>query len=341
MVLIEAMCDTPQKVWVVQTTVCLSTLWWIKGGLRLSSAGATFSGDRLMGPAVSLVENPNGFAYMLCVVIPLYLYLYQQAGSKIVRYAFLAIALAAVYIVLETGSRTGMLCLIAILCFLLPKYGRQHKRTLIVAGVALTMLFSSVGALNIERFKTIPRAIADFLSGSDEEKPAELMSQDEQSAQERKLKNRDTWRLIKDHPIFGAGISPNDALIADEYVMSTGQVHCEILMAGRQMGIPGMLMYIAMLASAYKNGDRVQKHCAGWWPQIADLGWTFKLQVVAFVIGGFFSPIPWNAPMLILVGSSSALWMIVQDTRPPGSAPVEAAPRRRPTWKGGQAGLTR
>lgn len=52
----------------------MATLWWIKGGVRLSMSGATYAGDRLLGPASSLVENPNAFAYMMCVFIPLYLF---------------------------------------------------------------------------------------------------------------------------------------------------------------------------------------------------------------------------------------------------------------------------
>ena len=76
----------------------------MKGGLRLSALGTTYTGDRLMGAAVSLIENPNGFAYMMCVFLPLYLYAYQQAPKKWQKWAFLACALAAVWICTSTDS---------------------------------------------------------------------------------------------------------------------------------------------------------------------------------------------------------------------------------------------
>ena len=94
LILVEAMATSVQRIWAVQMTTLFCTLWWVKGGLRLSAMGATYSGDRLMGAAVSLIENPNGFAYMMCVFLPLYLYAYQQAPKKWQRWFFLAIAFA-------------------------------------------------------------------------------------------------------------------------------------------------------------------------------------------------------------------------------------------------------
>ena len=50
LIMIEGMATTVQRIWAVQMTSLFCTLWWIKGGLSLSAAGATYgSGDRLMG----------------------------------------------------------------------------------------------------------------------------------------------------------------------------------------------------------------------------------------------------------------------------------------------------
>ena len=76
LIMVEAMCTSVERVWAVQMTALICTLWWVKAGIQLIRAGATTSGDRLMGAAVSLIENPNGFAYMMCVFLPLYLYAY-------------------------------------------------------------------------------------------------------------------------------------------------------------------------------------------------------------------------------------------------------------------------
>ena len=307
LIMVEAMAFTVERVWAVQTTLLLSTLWWIKGGLRLAASGATYAGDRLMGPAVSLIENPNGFAYLLTVMIPLYLYFYQKSTRWYLRYLFLALALSAVYIILQTGSRTGLVALLTVTAFLLPKYAAKYKVGLLVGGVVVFLLVGLIDAGNIQRFKTIPESIRSFLAGVDENADQKSMTQDEQSAWERKMKNKHTWRLIKDYPLFGVGVNASDDFAWEKYPFATGQVHNEILYAGKQMGVVGMGLYLALMYTIFQGGRRIQKAARGWWPAVEDLGWTFKMQAVVFASGGFFSPVPWNPLYLVIAGSASAL----------------------------------
>lgn len=305
LIMVEALATSVERVWAVQMTTLFCTLWWVKGGLRLSAMGATYTGDRLMGAAVSLIENPNGFAYMMCVFLPLYLYAYQQARKKWSKWVFLACALAAVWIVFETGSRTGLVTLIAMSALLLPYYGKNHFRILIVIGVALMLLYPLTGERNRERFRTIPKSVAAFFS-DEEEDPNRPMTQDEQSADDRQQKNKQTWEMIKENLIFGLGIDPDVTSYVERFPHAPGQVHCEILMAGRQMGIIGMGMYVGFIAIIFFGGWWVRLN-ASHWPAVRDLGWTFQMQAVAIAVGGSFSPLPWHPPMMIIAGSASAL----------------------------------
>lgn len=311
LILVEAMATSVERVWAVQMTMLFATLWWVKGGLRLSALGATYAGDRLMGVAVSMIENPNGFAYMMCVFLPLYLYAFQQAAKKWIKVSFLACALAAVWIVFETGSRTGLVTLIAIGIFLLPFYGKNHFKALLIIAATLYLLFPLTGAKNRERFRTIPASIAAFFDPAEKEQ-AKARTQDEKSADERQAKNRDTWALIKAYPAFGVGINPDSTKYVDRFPMAAGQVHCEILMAGRQMGLIGMGLYLAFVGIVFFGGMWIRRHAAHW-PAVRDLGWTFQVQAVAIAVGGAFSPLPWHAPMMILVGSVSALIHVLKE----------------------------
>ena len=313
LILVEATAYSAGRVWAVQMTTLFATLWWVKGGLRLSAEGATAYGDRLMGPACSLIENSNGFAYMMCVFLPLYLYAYQQGTTKWVRIFFLACALAAVWIIFETGSRTGMMTLIALAVFLLPYYGRNRWKTLVVVALAIFFIYPFTGEKNKQRFRTIPQSIGMFLSGEEKEQKGP-MSQDEQSANERQAKNRDTWGLIKENLFFGVGINPDSRKYEDRFPNAAGQVHCEILMAGRQMGLIGMGLYVGFLGVIILGGDWVRRNAAHW-PAVRDLGWTLQLQGVAVAVGGSFSPLPWHGPMMILAGCASALVGVLKAER--------------------------
>jgi len=313
LIMVEAMASTAERVWAVQMTTLFCTLWWVKGGLRLSAMGATYSGDRLMGAAVSRIENPNGFAYMMCVFLPLYLYAYQQAKQKWIKWFFLGCALAAVYIVFQTGSRTGLVTLIVMGACLLPYYGKNHFRALAVIVVALIFIFPLTGEKNMDRFRTIPDSIASFF-GKAEEKPFGMMNQDEQSADERKRKNKDTWALIRENMFFGVGVNPDDTKYMGRFPMARGQVHCEILMAGKQMGLIGMGMYVGFIGIIFFGGDWVRRN-AKHWPAMRDLGWTFQMQAVAIIVGGSFSPLAWHPPMMLLAGSASALIGVLKAER--------------------------
>ena len=311
LIMVEATATTVERVWAVQMTSLIATLWWVKSGLRLSQAGATYAGDRLMGGAVSLIENPNGFAYMMCVFLPLYLYAFQQARKRWVKMFFLASAMASIYIVFQTGSRTGLVTLVVLGVFLLPHYGRHHFKGLIAMLVALAFIFPMTGEKNRARFRTIPQSVASFLGGEKKEQSGR-MNQDEQSANERRVKNRDTWALIKENLIFGVGVRPDESKYVDRYPMATGQVHCEILAAGRQMGLIGMGIYAGFVAVIFTGGLWVRRNAAHW-PAVSDLGWTLQMQAVAIAVGGSFCPLPWHPPMMLLAGSASALVRILKE----------------------------
>jgi hypothetical protein len=44
LIMVEALAFSVERVWAVQMTTLFCTFWWVKGGLRLSAMGATYSG---------------------------------------------------------------------------------------------------------------------------------------------------------------------------------------------------------------------------------------------------------------------------------------------------------
>ncbi|MBR4251709.1 MAG: O-antigen ligase family protein [Kiritimatiellae bacterium] len=306
-ILLEAMLTSVQRVMATQLVVLVSTLWWLKAGIRLAQAGATYSGDRLMGAAVGMIENPNSFAYFLCVFLPVYLWMSRHCRRRWERWAFLAGALADMYIVFKTGSRTGLLTLCVLAFFLLPHYGRHNLKNLALFVLAVAVLLPMSGERNIQRFKTIPQSVKSFLGLGQAEEREGPMNQDEQSADERARKNEHTWGLIKEHLLFGVGIRPDTSRYPSRWGMAKGEVHCEILMAGRQMGLIGMGLYVSYWAILLVGGGCIRWRNKQTWPSLADLGWTFQLQGVCLIAGGSFCPSAWNPPMMILAASASAL----------------------------------
>lgn len=307
-ILLEAMLTNPKRVWATQMVILLATLWWMKSGLSLVHSGAVYeSGGRFSGGSISLIENPNGFAYMLCVYLPLYLYVFECAKQKWESVLGLALAFADIFLVFKTGSRTGLVTLVPLGIFILFRFGRSNRKGLIASLAAIAILFPLTGEQNMARFRTIPVQIRQFLGkGQNTNEPARPMTQDEQSADERKSKNRDTWALIKKYPLLGVGINPDSTGFRQEFPMATGQVHCETLMAGRQMGLVGISLHWGFILTLLIGGGIV-RYRAGNWVAAANLGRVFQLQSVAIAIGGSFCPLPWGLPTLAATACASAL----------------------------------
>ncbi|HIE10147.1 MAG TPA: hypothetical protein EYP62_00860 [Kiritimatiellae bacterium] len=92
------------------------------------------------------------------------------------------------------------------------------------------------------------------------------------------------------------------------------------------MGFLGMGAYLTLLLTMYLRGRRVQRMLVRSWPEVSDIGWTFKMQAVTIAVGGFFSPLPWNPVTLILAASASSLLAAVRsEVRQPASLMVPAA----------------
>lgn len=312
-ILLESMVDSVQRGWAVCMTIFFAVLWWIKAGVRLATSGASYMGDRVLGPAVSMVINPNGFATMLTVCLGFYLYLFEQTKSKWFKPIVLLLIMMGLYSIMETGSRSGMLTLLTFAGLVAVRYSRRHFIALIAIGVSTYFLLGIVSPANLERFKTIPKSIASALSGEEKSLEEAAQDADEHSATERTLKNKDTWALINEHFLFGVGISPDEGKYAARFPYATGQVHCEILMAGKQMGLIGMSLYVSTLLSIFVCGWKIMTKFKGVWNEVSVMGWVFAIMALTMAVAGIFNPLPWNSITFILMGTVSGLWLSVKD----------------------------
>lgn len=309
-IMLEATADTMPRVWAILATQMLAILWWLKAGIRLSTSGASYMADRIMGPAVSLVHNPNGFAYLLAAYIPLLLYFYRRQKYVVFRYGFLLLAFASVFIVLQTGSRTGLVCLGVVALCTAPRLVAKERKALLFGAVALYFLLGWVAPSNIERLMTIQHSINMFLLGEN----AEATNIDEKSAVERFYRNKHTWILITIYPM-GVGMNPDPDLYPEEAFFAAGMAHNEALSAGRGMGFPGMGLYLLCVIYPVVIGYRILRGARVWGEGIADMGWVFMAQGLVHLIGGMFVPGPFNYVEMILLGTSSALWLNLRPYR--------------------------
>ena len=311
--IMEAQLATAYHAFAVLATMVAGTLWWLKGGVRLAQADATWgSGDRLMGANVSIIQNPNDFAYQLCFMLPLYFLGYRLSKVWWHKLVFAGFMGAAAFLALETGSRTGLL---ALMCVGLPMAvvaWRNGHREIILGGAAgVAILFTVlVSGGNIERFKTIITAVEDMV-GTNKNREARVETADDGSARIRWIKIRAAWYLILDHPMLGVGTRPKREVYWRD-INAGGMVHNELMMAGRHMGLPGMVVYLSAIIVPFVLAGKVRKRCREEWPQVAAFAETARLCLVVTMVGGFFSPSLFNFPHMMLMTSLCGVAAAVQ-----------------------------
>ena len=305
MIMLEAMVTNVKRAWAVMATVAIATLWWMKAGFRLATAGESFRGERLMGPAIGLMDDPNAFAYMVVIIVPIYMYMSRFTTNKWVGRGYLAMTLLSVYIVIETGSRSGFVAMLVMGLLLAVHHWKTQKMNIVLAVLGIALIFPFTTESNRERVLSLADSFRTFVHGEIKD-PNRTMTQDEQSSMERRQKNEDTWRLIKAYPVLGAGVNPNQSLHASEYPHAVGIVHCEILRAGYQMGLGGMVLYAGILMTTIVYGWKNYKKYAGW-PEMRELSWTLFAAGVTVSVAGFFGSFPWNPMTLTFCALASSL----------------------------------
>lgn len=307
LILLEATITSPHRAFAVLMTVAACSLWWFKAGVRGIQAGGTFQDARIMGPNVGLVQGPNEFGIFMVVIVALCIGLYYIAERKSwMKWGFLAAALAGVFVVLQTGSRAGLLTLIAFGILFAPRLAKTRFSGLLIIPVVIYFAATGIDEENMARFRTIRDAIVSQIQGAPL-KPYDEMNQDERSAEDRRRKNDDTWGLIKANPLAGVGLAPNEGRYPAEFSFARGVVHNELLLAGRQMGIPGMILMLAMYIWVIWIGTRIFHQTKHSWREVSMMGWCCRTMSICLFVGGLFSTFAWNMLLMALMAATSEL----------------------------------
>ncbi len=295
-ILIDAQLDSIYKAVAIFGAMSLGTLWWIKGGVRLAQAGSYWaSTKRLMGANVSIITNPNDFAYLTTFFLPLYYYFYFFFKWKPIKWAMLAVFFAGVFIILTTGSRTGFICLVAMVMMMAPILIKRNKSFIPISALSVFLVLPFVPQENIDRITSIGSTTKEVFA---DDLGAQRVDVDAESAQSRIIKIRGTWQMILANPL-GVGTHTSHWYVR-QWWGATGIVHNELLMAGRTMGFPGMIMYILAIVIPWRcTGKILRQTEGGQWPQVELLARIIRTQLVIVIVGGMFSPSFFHFPHMM------------------------------------------
>lgn len=186
--------------------------------------------NRLSG-APSDVVNPNGLAFIICTVLP---FLYFMAGlSRINRLIFIVATPLCFYTLILTGSRTGILGVVAIFLGILVK----AKRRLVIGlfGVAIVVVgFPLLSSDTQDRYLSI------FGKSEKNEGTAEGRIEGVES----------NFMVALRRPIFGHGLGTSREANAN-FAGEDKPAHNLYAEVAQELGIVGLIIILLFLRSIY------------------------------------------------------------------------------------------
>lgn len=271
--------------------------------------------------------DANDLAMLVVCTFPMAVFLARPGGRGWVRVGALAVMALFAVTVLRTGSRGGFLGLMAVFATMLWSF-RAVPRAQRVGVVAAAALLLAVGGGSAfwEKMGTLLNPGEDYnWVGNNETGRLEVWK-------------RGVGYMAR-NPVLGVGanafpmaegmISPLAARQEMGQGLKWSAAHNSFVQVGAELGVPGLLAFLAMLAAAFRAVLAMGR--AGG-PQAA-LGQALAATLVGYCVSGFFLSQAYSAYLYSVLGMITALACVAVGT---GAAPAPAtAPVRRPLGRGG------
>lgn len=272
--------------------LALTALTHFGSGTFVTSSAAPL---QRIGGIAGLTGNPNDLALTLNLVIPITGALLFTSRGLLPRAVAVMSLLLSVPAVIVTFSRAGFLtiCAIAIasvLCFVKRRATVPAAAVLVVACGVLPFLPAGY----LERLNTITDIEADRTG----------------SATGRWSDYQLSLQIVAQNPIVGVGLG-QDILALDQIRLrpTWRNVHNAYLEYAVDLGVPGLLMFLALLVASLRSARRVEVR-ASREPSLADLSIIasgVRIALLAFVVAAFFYPVAYQFYFFCVAGLAVAL----------------------------------
>lgn len=197
--------------------------------------------ERLSGAPYDIV-NPNGLAFIVCTVLPFMYFLASM--SWVHRAAFLVLTPTCLYVLVLTGSRTGVLALIVIFLAILFR----AKRRLIVGIFGIVVVVTVFPLLSADMQD---RYLSTFGGGEKNEATAEGRAEGVKAS----------FLLAARRPIFGHGLGTSREVNANfgEVDQPAHNLYAEV---AQELGLAGLVILVLFLKSIFSGFAKCRREYA-------------------------------------------------------------------------------
>jgi len=297
--------NTRERIhWLVWTIVVSLGFYGLKGGIFTLLRGGSV---HALGPPGSFIADNNAFAMALCMTIPLIRYLQLHTTRKLVRVGLGVTMLLTGITVLGTYSRGGLIGLVIVSVALLLKSRRRFAVALLVAVVGLTAY--------------------QFMPSKWAERMGTLQDARQTNSGETRIQSWEFSTNVALHrPLFGGGF---DVYLSRSMWAQYGPegakpraVHSIYFRVLGEHGFPGLLLFLALLATSWRTCARVRRKTRDssehrW---VFDLASMLQTSLLAFMVSGAFLPMTYFdlTYQLMAMCVLLELWLRQATVRPTG-----------------------
>jgi O-antigen ligase len=278
-------------------------------GLGITMFGAVVKGTlhygRLGIPGTRF-GDANDLALVCVMGLPLLGFACLNRVAWPVRLFAMGAVPALLYTFLRTGSRGGMVGLVAVSLILFFKTSVRNKMKLAGFAAAVILIAPFVTSREvIERFMLFRTTFDDG------RRPEGMAEGATDSANARKELLIQSLRITGRHPIFGVGMN-NFAVAENDLALAAGKLrgswhvtHNMYTQWSSEAGIPAALMVIAMLISCWKMLTRVERARFSSLPAdeqqyAANLAFAFKASLFGYCVSGMFLGVAYVGQLPVL-----------------------------------------
>ena len=268
--------------------------------------------------------NPNEMAQALLLGLSLWWLLVVNAKSGLFKAVGSTVMLIMLFTISKTGSRGALIAFCVLVLFIFLRSSSAGKMKILVGGfVLMAVIVGTMPKRLLNRYRTLT------------EDQVEIGGEDESSAYAstiaRKELLRKSIRYTFQHPLFGVGpgmfvvMEDAEARWAGRRKGSWQGTHNSYTQVSSELGIPGLIFYVAALVFALKKTSQVHKKTRGD-PRLSDisnlaLGLNYALIVFGVTI--IFDHIAYTSMLPVFGGLAAALGATVdaEIARRTGPAP--------------------
>jgi len=255
--------------------------------------------------------DPNDTALFFIMVLALILPSAKHV-RRLHRWFLYLLAVMGVGVVILTQSRGGFVAgIVAITAWGLSKGVKGVFRLCLMGALGVTLILAVVPAEQLQRFTSIGNLESDY----------------NMTARGGRL---DIWKnglaVFMENPILGTGV---DTFRVAEGLANAGgkwsEAHNSFLEIAVELGLPGIIVFLGMLLSAYKMAKPTDE--ADWF------GRGIRLSLISYFAGGMF--LSWGYHIVLYFVLSLA--MIRERVLAMEGAPVQMLPKEAASIKDGSA----